>query len=98
MDVFKFSSSGSEAIEVAFKIARQYHRQTGAREVQDPVPVLELPRRDLGAMGATGLPQFRVKFEPMPGGFVHFPRRGSTAAASPVAARRATSRVPTAWT
>ncbi len=74
MDVFKFSNSGSEAIEVAFKIARQYHGQTG-----NPGRYKILSRYSsyhgatLGAMGATGLPQFRVKFEPMPGGFVHFP-------------------------
>ena len=74
MDVFKFSNSGSEAIEVAFKIARQYHGQTG-----NPGKYKILSRYSsyhgatLGAMGATGLPQFRVKFEPMPGGFVHFP-------------------------
>jgi adenosylmethionine-8-amino-7-oxononanoate aminotransferase len=47
-------------------------------------------------MGATGLPQFRVKFEPMPGGFViPRPEFDGCGVAGPIAVD---PRVPTAST
>jgi adenosylmethionine-8-amino-7-oxononanoate aminotransferase len=70
--IFSFASSGSESIELAFKIARAYHLRRG-----EPERTVILPRQGsyhgstYAGTAATGLPQFRVEFGPMPGGYVH---------------------------
>lgn len=69
-----FSASGSEANEAAFKIARQYHLQTG-----DPRRYKIISRHrayhgnTLGAMAATGQAERKMGYDPMPPGFLHIP-------------------------
>ena len=68
----KWGSSGSEAVEAAMKMARQYHRQAG-----DPrkYKVLSHYRAYHGATGlalaAGGWRAHRTPYEPLPAGFVH---------------------------
>jgi adenosylmethionine-8-amino-7-oxononanoate aminotransferase len=74
LDVVKFQNGGSEAIEAAIKIARQYHRQTGA---PDKFKVVSRHRSyhgaTMGALAATGFAAFRAPFEPLPAGYVRVP-------------------------
>ncbi|MGO9754812.1 MAG: aspartate aminotransferase family protein [Solirubrobacteraceae bacterium] len=65
-----FTSGGSEAVESALKLARQYHRLRGnpgkykliAREVA-------YHGTSFGALSATGIPELKAPFEPLlPGG------------------------------
>ncbi len=66
-----FSSGGSEANEAAFKLARQYWRQTG-----EPMrhKVISLKRGyhgvTLGALSANGTASYREHFEPLMPGFI----------------------------
>lgn len=70
--IFSFASSGSESIELAFKIARAYHVRRG-----EPERTVILPREGsyhgstYAGTAATGLPQFRTDFGPMPAGYEH---------------------------
>lgn len=67
-----FSNSGSEANETAFKIARQYHIQTG-----NPGKYKFISRyrayhgSTLGALSATAQANRRVKYDPGVPGFLH---------------------------
>lgn len=67
-----FSNSGSEANETAFKIARQYHIQTG-----NPGKYKFISRyrayhgSTLGAMSATAQANRRFKYDPGAPGFLH---------------------------
>ncbi|MFD1362411.1 aminotransferase [Lentibacillus salinarum] len=67
-----FSNSGSEANETAFKIARQYHMQTG-----NPGKYKFISRyrayhgSTMGAMSATAQANRRVKYDPSAPGFLH---------------------------
>ncbi len=67
-----FANSGSEANETAFKIARQYHIQTG-----NPGKYKVISRyrayhgATLGAMSATAQANRRVKYDPGVPGFLH---------------------------
>ncbi|GIO24127.1 aminotransferase [Oceanobacillus sp. J11TS1] len=67
-----FSNSGSEANETAFKIARQYHNQTG-----NPGKYKVISRyrgyhgSTLGALSATAQANRRVKYDPGVPGFLH---------------------------
>ncbi|MCL2429821.1 MAG: aminotransferase class III-fold pyridoxal phosphate-dependent enzyme, partial [Alphaproteobacteria bacterium] len=69
-----FVNSGSEAVETALKLARQYHKLTGnpnkfkviAREVS-------YHGTTMGALSATGVPDYRTPFEPMASGASHVP-------------------------
>lgn len=69
-----FSNSGSDANEVAFKIARQYYHQKG-----DPTRHKFISRHrayhgnSMGALGATGQAQRKLKYEPLGVGFEHVP-------------------------
>jgi len=69
-----FTVSGSEAVESALKLARQYHRVTG-----HPGRYKVISRATayhgvtLGALAITGVPALREPFEPMPGGFFKVP-------------------------
>ncbi|WP_199615916.1 aspartate aminotransferase family protein [Paenibacillus alkalitolerans] len=69
-----FSNSGSDANEVAFKIARQYFDQTG-----QPNRFKFISRHrayhgnSMGALGATGQAQRKIKYEPLGSGFQHVP-------------------------
>jgi adenosylmethionine-8-amino-7-oxononanoate aminotransferase len=69
-----FTSGGSEAVESAYKLARQYHKVTGnpnktkliAREIA-------YHGTSLGALSATGITSLRTPFEPLTPGAHHVP-------------------------
>jgi adenosylmethionine-8-amino-7-oxononanoate aminotransferase len=69
-----FTSGGSEAVESAYKLARQYHKLTGnpnktkliAREIA-------YHGTSLGALSATGITSLRTPFEPLTPGGHHVP-------------------------
>jgi adenosylmethionine-8-amino-7-oxononanoate aminotransferase len=69
-----FTSGGSEAVESAYKLARQYHKLTGkpnktkliAREIA-------YHGTSLGALSATGITDLRTPFEPLTPGAHHVP-------------------------
>jgi adenosylmethionine-8-amino-7-oxononanoate aminotransferase len=69
-----FTNSGSEAVETAIKLARQYHKLTGhpnkfkviAREVA-------YHGTTMGALSATGVTDYRIPFEPLLAGVSHVP-------------------------
>lgn len=69
-----FSNSGSDANEVAFKIARQYYHQKG-----EPARHKFIARHrayhgsSFGALSATGQAQRKLKYEPLGAGFQHVP-------------------------
>ena len=69
-----FSNSGSEANEVAFKIARQYHAQKG-----QPGRYKFISRyrayhgNTMGTMAATGQAVRKLSYEPLAPGFKHVP-------------------------
>ena len=70
--VFFYSNSGSEANEVAFKIARQYHEQNG-----EPGRYKFVSRyrayhgQTMGALAATGQALRKYRYEPLVPGFLH---------------------------
>ena len=70
--VIRYANSGSEANETAFKIARQYHAQTG-----EPGRYKFIARyrnyhgNTFGALAATGQAQRRYLYEPLAPGFLH---------------------------
>jgi adenosylmethionine-8-amino-7-oxononanoate aminotransferase len=69
-----FTSGGGEAVETAFKLARQYHKLHG-KPNKHKVIAREIAYHGttMGALAATGIPGLRHPFEPfMPGG-VHVP-------------------------
>jgi adenosylmethionine-8-amino-7-oxononanoate aminotransferase len=69
-----FTSGGSEAVESALKLARQYHKVTGhpnktkliAREIA-------YHGTSMGALSATGITSLREPFEPLTPGGCHVP-------------------------
>jgi len=69
-----FSNSGSDANEVAFKVARQYFVQIG-----QPGRYKFISRHrayhgnSMGALGATGQAQRKIRYEPLGAGFLHVP-------------------------
>jgi adenosylmethionine-8-amino-7-oxononanoate aminotransferase len=69
-----FTTSGSEAVESAWKLAKQYFRLTG-----QPGRYKVLSRHiayhgtTLGALAVTGLPDIKMPFEPLPPGGVRVP-------------------------
>ncbi len=69
-----FTTSGSEAVESAWKLAKQYFKQTG-----QPSKYKVLSRyiayhgTSLGALAITGLPGLKSPFEPLPAGGVRVP-------------------------
>ena len=73
-----FTNSGSEAVEAAIKIARNWHRAHG-RGQRHKVIAREVAYHGttMGALSATGLTDLKVPFEPsMPGG-AHAPNTNS---------------------
>lgn len=69
-----FVNSGTEANEAAYKFALQYHKQTG-----NPGKYKIIGRyyayhgTSLSTLAAGGIPDRKVKYEPMPQGFRHAP-------------------------
>jgi adenosylmethionine-8-amino-7-oxononanoate aminotransferase len=73
-----FTSGGSEAVESAIKLARNYHRING-RGQRTKVIARELAYHgtSLGALAATGLTGIRAPFEPLMPGGCHVPNTNS---------------------
>jgi taurine-pyruvate aminotransferase len=70
--VFFYSNSGSEANEVAFKIARQYHEQNGESDRWKFISRYRAYHgQTMAALAATGQPQRKYKYEPLTPGFIH---------------------------
>ncbi len=69
--IFSFTNSGSESNELAFKIARQYHRRRGE---PDRVKILSRVGSYHGSTyatsAATGVSAFKEGFGPLPAGFI----------------------------
>jgi taurine-pyruvate aminotransferase len=67
-----FTNSGSEANEVAFKVARQYHAQSGS---PGRYKIIARYRgyhgNTLGALSATGQAERKLGYEPLAPGFIH---------------------------
>lgn len=69
-----YSNSGSDANEVAFKIARQYHHQNGKPSKHKFISRHRAYHgNSMGALGATGQAQRKLKYEPLGMGFQHVP-------------------------
>jgi adenosylmethionine-8-amino-7-oxononanoate aminotransferase len=67
-----FVSSGSEAVEAAIKLARQYHKANGEGSRYKVISrKVAYHGTTLGALSATGLPAFKAPFEPLLQGFAH---------------------------
>ncbi|MDQ2939999.1 MAG: aspartate aminotransferase family protein, partial [Actinomycetota bacterium] len=73
-----FTSGGSEAVESALKLMRNYHRVMG-KGAKHKVVAREIAYHgtSLGALSATGIPALRSQFEPLTPGGVHVPNTGS---------------------
>jgi adenosylmethionine-8-amino-7-oxononanoate aminotransferase len=73
-----FTSGGSEAVESAIKLARQYHKLTG-KPNKTKIVAREIAYHgtSLGALAATGIPGLRQPFEPLTPGGVHVPNTNS---------------------
>ncbi len=65
-----FTSGGSEAVETALKLARNYHRERGeGTRIKVIARELAYHGTSYGALSATGLTSIRAQFEPLtPGG------------------------------
>ena len=67
-----YSNSGSDANEVAFKIARQYHQQNGQPSRYKFISRYRAYHGgSLGALAATGQALRKYKYEPLTNGFLH---------------------------
>lgn len=67
-----YSNSGSDANEVAFKIARQYHQQQGnASRYKFISRYRAYHGSSMGALAATGQSLRKYKYEPLAPGFLH---------------------------
>jgi len=73
-----FTSGGSEAVESALKLMRNYHHVTG-NGAKYKVVAREIAYHgtSLGALSATGIPALRSQFEPLTPGGIHAPNTGS---------------------
>ena len=69
-----FTSGGSEAVESALKLVRNYHRVRGEGQ-RHKVIAREIAYHgtSLGALSATGIPGLRSQFEPLTPGGCHVP-------------------------
>src|SRR5207247_5647809 len=69
-----FTSGGSEAVESALKLARQYHKLTGnPNKTKVIAREIAYHGTTLGALAATGIPGLRTPFEPLTPGGCHVP-------------------------
>ena len=69
-----FSNSGSEANEVAFKVARQYHQRRGqANRYKIISRYRAYHGNSMGALAATGQSIRKTSYEPLAPGFLHVP-------------------------
>ena len=73
-----FTSGGSEAVESALKLARNYHRLRGnGQKTKVVAREIAYHGTSLGALSATGIPALRTQFEPLVPGGVHVPNTDS---------------------
>ena len=69
-----FTSGGSEAVESAYKLARQYHKITGSPNKTKLIARdIAYHGTSLGALSATGITSLRTPFEPLTPGDHHVP-------------------------
>jgi adenosylmethionine-8-amino-7-oxononanoate aminotransferase len=69
-----FVSSGSEAVETAMKLARQYYEANGEGGRRKFISRrIAYHGTTMGALSLTGIPAFKTPFEPLPDGVVHVP-------------------------
>lgn len=67
-----YSNSGSDANEAAFKMARQYHQQTGSPSRYKFISRYRAYHGgSMGALSATGQALRKYKYEPLSPGFLH---------------------------
>ncbi len=66
-----FANSGAEANEAAIKLARKYGKKSGRYEIITALNSFH--GRTLATVAATGQPEKRKPFEPVPPGFIHVP-------------------------
>ncbi|GIO23246.1 putative aminotransferase YhxA [Oceanobacillus sp. J11TS1] len=70
--VIFYSNSGSDANEVAFKMARQYHQQNGDTSRYKVISRYRAYHgSSMGALSATGQALRKYKYEPLSSGFLH---------------------------
>ncbi|MGZ5342482.1 MAG: aspartate aminotransferase family protein [Solirubrobacterales bacterium] len=73
-----FTSGGSEAVESAIKLARNYHRLRGkGQKIKLIAREIAYHGTTLGALSATGIPELRSQFEPLVPGGCHVPNTDS---------------------
>jgi len=69
-----FTSGGSEAVESALKLARNYHRALGKGQKHKLIArEIAYHGTSLGALSATGITELRAPFEPLTPGGCHVP-------------------------
>jgi adenosylmethionine-8-amino-7-oxononanoate aminotransferase len=69
-----FTSGGSEAVESAWKLARQYFRVTGQPQRTKVISRdIAYHGTTMGALSITGIPDLKTPFEPLVGGAVKVP-------------------------
>jgi adenosylmethionine-8-amino-7-oxononanoate aminotransferase len=69
-----FTSGGSEAVESALKLSRNYHRALGKGQKHKVIArEIAYHGTSLGALSATGIPDLRSQFEPLAPGACHVP-------------------------
>jgi len=69
-----FTSGGSEAVESALKLARNYHRMHGKGQKHKVIArEIAYHGTTLGALSATGITELRSQFEPLVPGGCHVP-------------------------
>ena len=73
-----FTNSGSEAVESALKVARNYHRLKGKGQKTKLIArEIAYHGTTMGALSATGIPALRTQFEPLTPGGCHVPNTNS---------------------
>jgi adenosylmethionine-8-amino-7-oxononanoate aminotransferase len=73
-----FTSGGSEAVESAWKLARQYHRMNGdAQRTKIIAREVAYHGTTFGALSITGITPLRTPFEPLVPGAYHAPNTNS---------------------
>jgi adenosylmethionine-8-amino-7-oxononanoate aminotransferase len=73
-----FTSGGSEAVESALKLARNYHRMHGkGQKVKTIAREIAYHGTTLGALSVTGITEVRSPFEPFAPGGCHVPNTNS---------------------
>jgi adenosylmethionine-8-amino-7-oxononanoate aminotransferase len=73
-----FTSGGSEAVESALKLARNYHRLHGKGQKHKVIArEVAYHGTSLGALSATGITDLRAQFEPLAPGGCHVPNTNS---------------------